>query len=88
MEEKACVVFGPAVMRLHQRDRRQVAVLSLAAHDTHRLIHQNRHLVRLLSLGLFGDLYARPGRDLHAHGRGLPVDSDPAARNPVVGLTP
>ena len=86
VEEKTGVVLRPAVLRLHQGDGGQMAVFSLAADEADRLVHQHRHLLGLLALGLLVDLNAHIGLHLHAHGRHRPVDLDPALGNPVIGF--
>ena len=86
VKEEARVVFGPAVLRLHQDDGWLVPVLGLAADQTQRLVDEHRHLVRLLSLRLLGDLDLDIGFDLHAHGGHNTIHLDPALADPFIGL--
>ena len=88
VKEKARVVLGPAVLRLHQGDGWQVPVLSLPADDAHGFVDQDGDLVGLLTLRLRADLDAHIGRHLHAHGGRHAVDLDPALADPVVSFTP
>ena len=88
MEEEAGVVVHPAVLRLNQRDGRFVPVFGLAADDAYGLVHQNRDLVGLGTLGLLRDLDACIGRNLHAHLGHLAINLDPALGDPVVRFAP
>ena len=86
MEKEAGVVLGPAVVGLHQRDGRFVAVLGLAAHQAQGLIDQDGDQVGLLALGLLVDLNAHIGQHLHAHLGYFAIHFDPAFANPLIGF--
>ena len=74
-------------MRLHQGDGGLVPVLGLAADQSYGFVDQDGDLVGLLALGLFIDLDAHIGRDLHAHFRHAAIHLDPALGNPFIGFS-
>jgi len=81
-------VASPAALRINQRHRRAVAVLGLAAHITHRLVQQDRHLVLLPGTRCLPHLHHIARHHLLPHLHRLAVDPHPALGNPVIRLAP
>ena len=61
VEEKARVVFGPAVARLDQCDGGLMAVFGLTADDAQRLVQKNGDLLGLLAFSQLVNLYLHIG---------------------------
>jgi hypothetical protein len=88
LETARVYVAGPAALRIDQRHCRTVAVLGLAAHITHRLVQQDRHLVLLQGTRCLPYLHHITRHHLLPHLHRPAVDPHPATGNPVIRLAP